>query len=305
MFSPNPRNVKKAGHAVPGRGLTVKVLAGGVPGSVAQPGDAAARPTTTAARPCAHRHHTHCSPAWQNGRLDACDACDAPLKTAGALFAPCSYLIILETNPMPSKKMPTPQVKPQPGGAENSAVEPTLHRQSKTSPQVTQDYGVIIPMPHGMKQATAASSVGMLNQVLADTITLRDMYKKHHWQVVGPTFNQLHLMYDKHYEAQVELVDSLAERIQILGGVSLAMAADIAEETRIPRPPRGREPAAVQLTRLIDAHTLILKESRELADKAGEAGDSGTDDLLVSQVVRCNELQVWFLSEHLVAAMPI
>jgi len=206
---------------------------------------------------------------------------------------------------MPSKKTPAPQSSQQLSKAERAAVEPTLHRQSKSSPQVTQDYGVIIPMPHGMDQSLAASSVGMLNQVLADTITLRDLYKKHHWQVVGPTFNQLHLMYDKHYEAQVELVDALAERIQILGGVSLAMAADVAEETRIPRPPRGREAAAEQLTRLIDAHTLILKEFRALAEKAGEAGDSGTNDLLVSQVVRCNELQVWFLSEHLVSAMPV
>jgi len=205
---------------------------------------------------------------------------------------------------MTTKKTP-PTPAQQPADTENAAVEPTLHRQSESSPQVTQEYGAIIPMPHGMDQELAGSSVGMLNQVLADTMTLRDMYKKHHWQVVGPTFNQLHLMYDKHYDAQVELVDALAERIQILGGVSLAMAADIAEETRIPRPPRGREPAAVQLTRLIDAHTLILKESRELAEQADEAGDSGTNDLLVSQVVRCNELQVWFLSEHLVSAMPI
>jgi len=206
---------------------------------------------------------------------------------------------------MPSKKTPPRPPRQVPAQAENAAVEPTLHRQSRSSPQVTQDYGAIIPMPHGMDQKIVASSVGMLNQVLADTMTLRDMYKKHHWQVVGPTFNQLHLMYDKHYEAQVELVDALAERIQILGGVSLAMAADVAEETRIPRPPRGRESAPVQLTRLIDAHTLILKESRDLADKADEAGDSGTNDLLVSQVVRCNELQVWFLSEHLVSAMPV
>lgn len=206
---------------------------------------------------------------------------------------------------MRTKKTPPPQSNQQPADTDHAAVEPTLHRPSGPSPQVTQDYGAIIPMPHGMDQGLAAASVGMLNQVLADTITLRDMYKKHHWQVVGPTFNQLHLMYDEHHEAQVELVDALAERIQILGGVSLAMAADIAEETRIPRPPRGREPAAVQLTRLIDAHTLILKESRELAEQAADAGDSGTNDLLVSQVVRCNELQVWFLSEHLVPAMPI
>ncbi len=160
-------------------------------------------------------------------------------------------------------------------------------------------------MSHGLPDGVVKTSIAALNQALADTITLRDMYKKHHWQVVGPTFNQLHLLFDTHCEAQVELVDMIAERIQILGGVSLAMAADVAEETRIPRPPREREPAAVQLSRLIDAHTLILKWARDHADKASDAGDSGTDDLLVSNVVRCNELQVWFLCEHLVAASPV
>lgn len=185
-----------------------------------------------------------------------------------------------------------------------SSVEPELHQQDRAASKETQRYGDIVPMPHGMAAATVAGSVTSLNQMLADSITLRDMYKKHHWQVVGPTFNQLHLMYDTHFTAQVEVVDAIAERIQSLGGVSLAMAADVAEETRIPRLPRGREPAAVQLSRLIDAHTMILKYAREKANEAGDAGDSGTDDLLVSQVVRTNELQVWFLSEHLVAASP-
>ncbi|MEO8151969.1 MAG: DNA starvation/stationary phase protection protein [Rhizobacter sp.] len=189
--------------------------------------------------------------------------------------------------------------------AQHAATEPLLHQQKDTQSQETQRYGEILRMPHGIPEKAIKESVASLNQTLADTITLRDMYKKHHWQVVGPTFNQLHLMFDKHYEAQVELVDAIAERIQILGGVSLAMAADVAEETKIPRPPRGREPAAVQLSRLIDAHTTILKFAREKASRADDAGDSGTNDLLVSQVVRCNELQVWFLSEHLVAASPV
>ena len=186
-----------------------------------------------------------------------------------------------------------------------SAVEPTLHQQNESGARETQKFGDVVPMPHGLSADVVKKSVEALNMVLADTITLRDMYKKHHWQVVGPTFNQLHLMYDEHFAAQVELVDMLAERIQILGGISLAMAADVAEETNIPRPPRGREPAAAQLSRLIDAHTLIIKEARDLAEKAEEYKDSGTNDLLVSNVLRTNELQVWFLSEHLVAATPV
>jgi starvation-inducible DNA-binding protein len=139
-----------------------------------------------------------------------------------------------------------------------------------------------------------------LNQMLADSITLRDLYKKSHWQVAGPTFYQLHLLFDKHFDEQVELVDSIAERIQLLGGVSLAMAHDVAETTQVERPPRGREEVPVQLSRLIDAHQIIIRGARKLARRADELGDDGTNDLVVSQVLRTNELQVWFLSEHLV-----
>lgn len=203
-------------------------------------------------------------------------------------------------------KQPSSSAKKQGVDTQRSAVQPTLHQQKGGGDsQVTQNYGTVIPMPHGLPEKVVKSSITALNQALADTVTLRDMYKKHHWQVVGPTFNQLHLMYDKHYESQVELVDAIAERIQTLGGVALAMAADVAEETRIPRPPRGRESAPVQLSRLIDAHTMILKLAREEAEAVDDAGDSGSNDLLVSQVVRTNELQVWFLSEHLVAATPV
>jgi starvation-inducible DNA-binding protein len=139
-----------------------------------------------------------------------------------------------------------------------------------------------------------------LNQLLADTMTLRDLYKKSHWQVAGPTFYQLHLLFDKHYEEQSELVDSIAERIQLLGGVSIAMAADVAETTQIERPPRGREEVPVQLSRLLDAHQVIIRDSREFARRASTLGDDGTNDLVVSEVLRTNELQVWFVSEHLV-----
>ncbi len=126
------------------------------------------------------------------------------------------------------------------------------------------------------------------------------MYKKHHWQVVGHTFYQLHLLFDKHHGEQDELVDTIAERIQSLGGVSLAMSHDVAETTKIERPPRGREEVPVQISRLLEAHELILNEAREMAEEADDAGDDGTNDLMVSDIIRTNELQVWFLSEHLV-----
>ncbi|RSK24794.1 DNA starvation/stationary phase protection protein [Hymenobacter metallilatus] len=173
--------------------------------------------------------------------------------------------------------------------------------QQFNAPAPLQKYGTVSQrLPIGLDADTRQKSVEMLNQLLADTCSIRDMYKKHHWQVVGPTFYQLHLLYDKHYEEQDALVDMIAERIQILGGVALAMAADIAEATSIPRPPKDREEAPVQVSRLLEAHQIILKNAHDYAKKADDAGDDGTNDLVVSNVMRTNELQVWFVSEHVV-----
>jgi len=163
-----------------------------------------------------------------------------------------------------------------------------------------QAFGTIAKLPNGLSERVCRESVERLNQILADTMTIRDMYKKHHWQVAGKTFYQLHLLFDKHYDEQVELVDQIAERIQALGGLSYAMAADVAENTDIPRPPKGREEVPVQISRLLTAHEIILQGARASARKAAELGDDGTNDLLVSDVIRTNELQVWFLAEHLV-----
>ena len=106
-------------------------------------------------------------------------------------------------------------------------VRPLTDQHEKQS----QPYGTIVKLPIGLAESACKASVENLNQLIADTMTLRDMYKKHHWQVVGPIFYQLHLLYDKHYKEQVELVDLLAERIQTLGGVTIAMAHDVAETT--------------------------------------------------------------------------
>ena len=167
-----------------------------------------------------------------------------------------------------------------------------------------QPYGTLKDLPLALENNARAQSVAALNQILADTITIRDLYKKHHWQVSGATFYSLHLLLDKHFEEQAALVDMIAERIMTLGGISLAMAADVAEATRVPRPPKGREDVPTQISRLLEAHKLILGYSREAADAASEMGDEGTNDLLISNVVRTGEMQVWFLAEHL-AATPL
>ena len=181
------------------------------------------------------------------------------------------------------------------------SAQPRLHQHARE----IQTYGTVnYLLPLELEEPVRLEMTAQLNQLLADTMTLRDLYKKSHWQVAGPTFYQLHLLFDKHYDEQVELVDSIAERIQLLGGVSLAMAADVAETTQIERPPRGREEVPVQLSRLLDAHQIVIRGARALARRASTLGDDGTNDLVVSEVLRTNELQVWFVSEHLVN-MPL
>src|SRR6476661_2412341 len=177
------------------------------------------------------------------------------------------------------------------------SAQPRLHQKAVE----IQAYGTVnLNLPLDLEEPVRLESTENLNQLLADTSTLRDLYKKSHWQVAGPTFYQLHLLFDKHAEQQTELVDAIAERIQLLGGVSIAMAHDIAESTLVPRPPKGREEVPVQISRLLHAHEIVLKEARTMARLAAEYGDDGTNDLLVSDVIRRNELQVWFVAEHLV-----
>jgi starvation-inducible DNA-binding protein len=175
-------------------------------------------------------------------------------------------------------------------------IEPLLHQRGP----ILQDYGSLRNIPTGLDEETRKQSVENLNQVLADTIMLASMYKKHHWQVSGHTFYQLHLLFDKHYEEQQALVDTIAERISLLGGVTNGMPEAVARITKVENPPDGVEEVPVQISRLLEAHELIMRECREFAGDADDAGDDGTNDLLVSDVLRANELQVWFVVSHVV-----
>ena len=189
--------------------------------------------------------------------------------------------------------------------AEKKAGKDLVTEHWKQSAKEIQKFGdVVQSLPHRLDAKVRSEMCRQLNQLLADSIQLRDMYKKHHWQVAGPTFYSLHLLFDKHFEEQVEMVDTIAERIQLLGGVSIAMGGDVAKLTKIPSPPRGREELPVQISRLLEAHKTIMEECHEIADAADDAGDDGTNDMVVSDILRGNELQSWFIGNHLVE-MPL
>jgi starvation-inducible DNA-binding protein len=183
---------------------------------------------------------------------------------------------------------PSSEASDKPGGARRAAP--------------VQSFNELADMRIALARKARAESVAVLNQTLADTMTLRDLYKKHHWQTSGATFYQLHLLFDKHHDEQEALIDAIAERIQTLGGIAIAVAADVAETTMLARPPRDREEPLLQLVRLIDAHERVLYGVRVAARRAAALGDDGTNDLLVSEVIRTNEKQAWFVQEHLHAS---
>ena len=180
----------------------------------------------------------------------------------------------------------------------NGRLSPEPHL-AQQAPEV-QRYGTLRQVPIALPARARSESAALLNEILADTTILYALYKKHHWLVAGPTFYQLHLLFDKHAEEQLELVDEIAERVQMLGGIAVGDPRHAAELTTIPRPPDGAEPVPVMIDRLLEAHETVIEKVRKAIAATEENEDWGTNDLLMGDVLRTHELQVWFISSHLV-----
>ncbi|MFD8009781.1 Dps family protein [Streptomyces sp. NPDC058955] len=185
---------------------------------------------------------------------------------------------------------------PSTGTTAPSGAQPLLHQKGHE----IQPFGTVRQLPIGLSHDARMYACQRLNRVLADTQMLHALYKKHHWLMRGATFHQLHVLLDQHAEAQLEIVDTLAERVQSLGGVAVGDPRHAAEITSVPRPPDGVEEVPAMLSRLLEAHELILIDARDAARRIAELGDDGTNDLIVSGVIRVGELQAWFVAEHLV-----
>ena len=174
--------------------------------------------------------------------------------------------------------------------------QPWLHQQGKE----LQAFGTVRQFPLALAYETRMYACQRLNQILADSQILYALYKKHHWLMRGATFYQLHLLLDKHADEQLALVDKIAERVQTLGGIAVSDPRHVAELTTVPRPPDGCEEVPAMLSRLLEAHEMILSEAHEAAARVAALGDDGTNDFLVSDIIRTGEIQAWFLAEHLV-----
>lgn len=177
------------------------------------------------------------------------------------------------------------------------STQPHVHEPSGIE---LQRFDQIRNLPIGLDVEARRRVCKSLNAILADSRILHDLYKKHHWVMRGPTFYQLHLLLDTHAEQQDKLIDSLAERVQTLGAVAVGDPRHVAELASIPRAPDGVEDVSSMLNRLLRAHETVLVAARKASDEAGELGDPGTEDLLASAVIPQNELQSWFIVEHLV-----
>lgn len=174
--------------------------------------------------------------------------------------------------------------------------QPLLHQHGVE----IQRFGEMRLLPIALAHDARALSCQLLNQILADSIILYNLYKKHHWLVRGHTFHQLHLLLDKHADEQLKLIDLMGERVQTLGGVAIGDPRHVAEVTTVPRPPNGVEEVPAMLSRLLEAHEIVIEKTREAIEKTATSRDDGTNDLLMSDVLRTSELQVWFIAEHLV-----
>ena len=177
-----------------------------------------------------------------------------------------------------------------------SLSQPWLHQRGIE----IQEFGTVRDFPVGLACDARLYSCKRLNQILADTQILYALYKKHHWLMRGATFYQLHLLLDKHADEKNELIDKIAERVQTLGGIAVGDPRQVAEITKIPRAPNGCEEVPAMLSRLLEAHETILSDAHHAAAKIAELGDDGSNDLIVSEVIRTGELEAWFLAEHLV-----
>jgi starvation-inducible DNA-binding protein len=176
------------------------------------------------------------------------------------------------------------------------AHQPLLHQ---SGPEI-QTFDELRELPIALDEDARSESCRLLNEILADSQILYALYKKHHWLVRGATFFQLHQLLDKHAGEQLLLIDILAERVQTLGGVAVGDPRHAADLTTIPRAPDGVEEIPAMLSRLLEAHETVIGKIRAALERTEERRDMGTNDLLTGDVLRTHELQVWFLSEHLV-----
>lgn len=154
-----------------------------------------------------------------------------------------------------------------------------------------------------MERKTKSAVIDSLRREQANAVKLYLQYKGYHWNVAGPLFHDLHLMFDDNATHVLATVDDLAERQRILGMPAeytleqLRLSASLPVEAKLPKNPKE------MVERLVASHRMVLQELKKGVELADKDGDPGTMDLL-TRIVTVHEKMEWFLRELLETPSP-
>jgi starvation-inducible DNA-binding protein len=151
-----------------------------------------------------------------------------------------------------------------------------------------------------LSEKSRAETVKLLNASLATTLDLQTQTKQAHWNVAGPQFYQLHLLFDKLAEDGEEAVDLIAERILQIGGTALGTARVAAKESILDEYPHDIVDGRSHVEALTERFAAAANHSREMIDKTDDLDDQATSDLY-TQVTRIFDKDLWMLEAHLEA----
>ncbi|MEA1902921.1 MAG: Dps family protein [Actinomycetota bacterium] len=145
----------------------------------------------------------------------------------------------------------------------------------------------------GLNEADRKNVATELSQLLADSYTLYLKSHNYHWNVTGPMFQTLHLMFEQHYLELALAVDEIAERIRALGHTAPATYGEFARLSSIPEEASPPE-ATAMVENLVDAHGAVITKARATLTVAEEANDAATADLATRRI-DVHEKTSWML----------
>jgi starvation-inducible DNA-binding protein len=162
------------------------------------------------------------------------------------------------------------------------------------------DTGVEFQTRNGVDHDRRGKLVSLLNRHLADLFDLMSQTKFAHWNVKGPNFYQLHLLFDKLAEEVEGHADEVAERVTALGGVAAGTARQAAATSRVAEFPSGVHKGMDVVAALADRFAAVANTVRAGIDETDELDDKATSDLL-TQITRDLDQSLYFLESHLQA----
>ncbi len=150
----------------------------------------------------------------------------------------------------------------------------------------------------GIAEEHSAEICKMLNVLLADEFSLYARTRNAHWNVTGPAFSVLHKFFEDQYTQLAEMLDNVAERARMLGGIAEGTLDAVTTATRLGAP--KNEPGAMKMVLgLLNDHETIIRAVREDLSKVdGEYKDAGTADFLTG-IMEAHEKMAWMLRAHL------